>query len=100
MLATKLKIDTTNPLSIELFKETLPWALTVQLMKLETLLKTIDDWYKWAASLDHKFHKLNQAIKQTRGNSGKEKAPQQKYYFFQKECDPNVMDVDRLTVDE
>jgi Ty3 transposon capsid-like protein len=29
MLAMESKIDTTNPLSIELFKETLPWALTV-----------------------------------------------------------------------
>jgi hypothetical protein len=53
MLAAKSKIDMTNPLSIELFKETLPWALTLQLMRLETLLKTIDDWYEWAASLNH-----------------------------------------------
>jgi hypothetical protein len=53
MLAAESKIDTTNPLSIELFKKTLPWALMLQLMKLETLLKTIDDWYKWAASLNH-----------------------------------------------
>jgi hypothetical protein len=53
MLAAKLKIDTTNPLSIKLFKETLPWALTLQLMKLETPLKTIDNWYEWAALLDH-----------------------------------------------
>jgi Ty3 transposon capsid-like protein len=30
MLATKSKINTTNPLSIELFKETLPWALMLQ----------------------------------------------------------------------
>jgi hypothetical protein len=59
MLATKSKIDITNPLSIELFKETLPWALTLQLMKLETPLKTIDNWYEWAATLDHQFHKLN-----------------------------------------
>jgi Retrotransposon gag protein len=43
MLAAKSEIDTTNPLSIGLFKETLPWALTLELMKLETLLKTIDD---------------------------------------------------------
>jgi hypothetical protein len=54
MLAAKSKIDTTNPLTIELFKETLPWGLTLQLMKLETPLKTIADWYKWAAELDHK----------------------------------------------
>jgi hypothetical protein len=59
MLATESKIDTTNPLSIELFKEMLPWALTVQLMKLEMPLKTINDWYEWAARLDHKHHKLN-----------------------------------------
>jgi Domain of unknown function (DUF4939) len=59
MLAAESKIDTTNPLFIELFKKTLPWALTLQLMRLETLLKTIDDWYEWAASLDHQFHKLN-----------------------------------------
>jgi hypothetical protein len=63
MLATKSKIDIPNLLTIELFKETLPWALTVQLMKLETLLKTIDNWYEWAATLNHKHHKLNQAIK-------------------------------------
>jgi hypothetical protein len=63
MLATKSKTDTTNPLSIELFKETLPWALTVQLMKLEMPLKTIDNWYTWAATLDHHHHKLNRAIK-------------------------------------
>jgi Domain of unknown function (DUF4939) len=43
MLAAESKIDTMNPLSIELFKKTLPWGLTLELMKLETLLKTIDD---------------------------------------------------------
>jgi Zinc knuckle len=35
-----------------------------------------------------------------RGNSRKEKTPQQKYYFPRKERDPNAMDVDRLTVEE
>jgi Zinc knuckle len=99
MLAAKSKIDTTNPLSIELFKETLPWALTLQLMKLETPLKTIDNWYEWVASLNQWFHKLNWAIERTRGNSGKEKTPQQKYYFSQKKRDLNAMDIDRLTVD-
>jgi Retrotransposon gag protein len=59
MLVAESKIDTTNPLSIELFKEALPWGLTLELMKLETPLKTIDDWYKWAATIDHRFHKVN-----------------------------------------
>jgi Zinc knuckle len=69
-------------------------------MRLETPLKTIDNWYKWAATIDHRFYKVNRVIERTRGNSGKEKAPQQKYYFPRKECDPNAMDIDRLTVDE
>jgi hypothetical protein len=46
LLAAESKIDTTNPLAIKLFKETLPWGLTLQLMRLETPLKTIADWYK------------------------------------------------------
>jgi hypothetical protein len=100
MLTAESKIDTTNPLTIKLFKETLPWALTVQLMKLETPLKTIANWYEWAAMLDHKHHKITEAIKRTRGTTEKEKAPQKKFYFPQRECDLNAMDVDRLTVDE
>jgi hypothetical protein len=95
-----LKIDTTNPFSIELFKETLPWALMLKLMKLETLLKTINDWYEWAATINHRFHKVNRAIERTRGNSGKERTPQQKYLFPQKKRDPNATDVDRLTIEE
>jgi Ty3 transposon capsid-like protein len=34
MLAAESKINTMNPLTIKLFKETLPWSLTLQLMKL------------------------------------------------------------------
>jgi Retrotransposon gag protein len=62
MLAAKSKIDMTNPLSVKLFKETLLWGLTLELMELEMLLKTIDDWYKWAATIEHRFHKVNRAI--------------------------------------
>jgi hypothetical protein len=81
ILAAESKIDTTNPLSIELFKETLPWALMLKLMKLETLLKTINNSYKWVATLDYWFHKVNWAIERNRGNSGKERTRQRKYYF-------------------
>jgi hypothetical protein len=81
MLAAKSKIDTTNPLTIELFKETLPWDLTLQLMRLETPLKTINDWYEWAAELDHQHTKINRAVERTRGTGGKNKTLQKKYYF-------------------
>jgi Zinc knuckle len=100
MLAAESKINMTNPLTIKLFKETLSWALTVQLMKLKTPLKTIADWYEWTATLNYKYHKITKAIKQTRGTTEKEKAPQKKFYFPRRECDPNAMDINRLMVDE
>jgi Retrotransposon gag protein/Zinc knuckle len=101
LLAAELKIDTTNPLTIKLFKETLPWGLTLQLMRLEMPLKTIADWYEWAAKLDHKHTKINRAVERTRGSSsGKDKAPQKRFYFPRRERDPNTMDVDRLTIKE
>jgi hypothetical protein len=59
MLAAKSKIDMTNPLSIKLFKETLLWGLTLELIKLETLLKNHRQQYEWVATLDHQFHKVN-----------------------------------------
>jgi hypothetical protein len=82
MLAAESKIDMMNPLAIELFKET-PWGLTVQLMRLETPLKMIDDWYKWAVSLDHQHHKLNQATKQIRENVAKERTPPKDTIFHE-----------------
>jgi Zinc knuckle len=100
MLAAKSKINTTKPLTIKLFKETLPWGLIVQLMKLETSLKTIANWYEWAAELDYRHAKINQAIEWTQGPGEKDKAPQKKYYFPWRERDLNAMDVDRLTVEE
>jgi hypothetical protein len=101
ILAAESKIDTTNPFTIELFKETLPWGLTLQLMKLKTPLKTITDWYEWVAELDHKHARINRAVEWTRGSSsGKDKAPQKKFYFPWWERDPNAMDVDRLTIEE
>jgi Zinc knuckle len=100
MLAAESKIDTTNPLTIELFKETLPWSLMLQLMKLETPLKTINNWYEWAAELDHRHAKINRAVERTQGTGGKDKTPQKKYYFPRWERDPNAMDVDRLTIEE
>jgi hypothetical protein len=43
ILAAESKIDTTNPLTIKLFKKTLLWGLTVQLMRLKTPLKIINN---------------------------------------------------------
>ena len=67
-------------------------------MNLETPLKNLDDWYTWAIRLDHQHHKSCWAIERTKENVLKKPAPQ--FYFPQKERDPNVMDIDRLTLNE
>jgi hypothetical protein len=63
-------------------------------------LKTIADWYKWVATLDHRYNKILRAIKRTKGTTGEEKTPQKKYYFPRREKDLNAMDVDRLMIEE
>ena len=57
LLAAAAEIDLNHALIIELFKETLIPALRTRMMNLETPLKTLDDWYTWAISLDHQHHK-------------------------------------------
>ena len=65
MLAAEAQINMSNALTIELLKETLPSRLREKLMNLETPLNSIDDWYKWAATLDHHYHKIAQVKEQT-----------------------------------
>src|ERR1700678_3818196 len=80
MLATEAKVDITNPLAIELLKETLLDSLRNQLMKLEMPLVTIDDWYNWAIKLDHRYHKMARSFERTRENMSKNETPN-RYYF-------------------
>ena len=101
IMAVAAKIDTTNPLTIKLFKETLTKPLENRLMKLETPLTSLDDWYTWAQKIDHQYQKINRANERTRGNTTfKDKTPTRKYFFQRKEKDPNAMDVDRLSIEE
>ena len=57
LLAAATEINLNHALTIELFKETLVPALQTRMMRLETPLKTLDDWYTWAIRLDHQHHK-------------------------------------------
>ena len=98
LLAAATEINPNHALTIELFKEMLVPALRTRMMRLETPLKTLDNWYTWAIRLDHQNHKSQQAIERTRENISKKPAP--RFYFPRKERDPNAMDVDRLTFNE
>ena len=95
LLAAAAEIDPNHALTIKLFKEMLIPALRTQMMDLETLLKTLDDWYTWVIRLDHQHHNSHQAIERTKENVSKKPAP--RFYFPRKERDPNAMEVDRLT---
>ena len=98
LVAAAAEIDPNHALTIELFKETLIPVLRTWMMTLETPLKTLDDWYTWAIRLDHQHHKSCWVIERTKENISKKPAP--RFYFPQKERDPNVMDIDRLTFNE
>ena len=103
LLAAEAKVDSNSTLTIELFKETLTKPLENRLMKLETPLTNLDDWYKWAMKIDHQYQKINRANERTRGNmstQSKDKNPRQRFFFPRKERDPNAMDIDRLSFDE
>ena len=92
LLAAAAEINLNHALTIELFKEMLVPALRTRMMRPETPLKTLDDWYTWAIRLDHQHHKSQRAIERTRENVSKKPAP--RFYFPRKERDPNAMDVD------
>ena len=92
LLAAAAEIDPNHALTIGLFKEMLVPALRTRMMRLETPLKTFNDWYTWAIRLDHQHHKSQRAIERTRESVSKKPAP--RFYVPRKERDPNAMDVD------
>jgi hypothetical protein len=112
MLVTKSKLAK-NDAVVEYFRETLPIPLQTKIMSLPTPPTDLDDWYKWAITLQNNFLRMKSAIsktQQTRGNSSSNtnnkkmggNAPRR--FFFHREDrterDPNAMDVDAMTAEE
>jgi hypothetical protein len=93
---------TDSPALIDLYRETLPWALQSPIIRSEHSLKTLEEWYTKATNfyIGHKraqrlFKKWDNKPTNTFGA-----LPAQKRFTFPEKKDPNAMDIDRMTVDE
>jgi Ty3 transposon capsid-like protein len=109
MLVTKSKLAK-NDAVVEYFRETLPIPLQTKIMSLATPPTTLDDWYKWAITLQNNFLRMKSAIAKTRNDKGTNPSNKKtggnapRRFFFkreeQTERDPNAMDVDAMTTEE
>jgi hypothetical protein len=108
MLVTKSKL-VKNEAVIEYFRETLPYSLQKEIMRLAEPPKTLDDWYKWANQLQNNYERMKVTFSK-RPNKGDtpipvnqrkptDKRPRQ-FYFDQSQKDPNAMDVNAMATDK
>jgi hypothetical protein len=93
---------TDSPALIDLYWETLPWALQSPIIRSEHPPKTLEEWYTKATNfyighkrVQHFFKKRDDKPTNTFGA-----LPVQKRFTFPKKKDPNAMDIDHMTVDE
>jgi hypothetical protein len=87
---------------IDLYQETLPWALQSLIIRSKHSPKTLKEWYTKATNFyighkraKHLFKKRDNKPTNTFGT-----LPAQKRFTFSKKKDPNVMNIDRMTVDK
>jgi Ty3 transposon capsid-like protein len=93
---------TDSPMLINLYRETLPWALQSPIIRSEHPLKTLEEWYTKATNF-YIGHKRAQRLFKKRDDKPTNTfgaLPAQKKFTFPKKKDPNAMDIDRMTVEE
>jgi hypothetical protein len=93
---------TDSPALIDLYQETLPWALQSPIIRSEHPPKTLEEWYTKATNF-YIGHKRAQRLFKRRDDKPTNTfsaVPAQKKFTFPKKKDPNAMDIDRMTVDE
>jgi hypothetical protein len=80
----------------------LPWALQSPIIRSEHPPKTLEEWYTKATNF-YIGHKRAQCLSKKRDNKLTNNfgaLPAQKKFTFPKKKDPNVMDIDHMTVEE
>jgi hypothetical protein len=93
---------TDSPALIDLYQETLSWALQSPIIRYKHSPKTLEEWYTKATNF-YIGHKRAQCLFKKRDNKPTNTfgaLPAQKRFTFPEKKDPNVMDIDRMTVDE
>ena len=58
MLVSESGLGSASAAVIDLFRESLPIALQRRILILESPPKTLDDWYRWATTLDHSWKRM------------------------------------------
>jgi hypothetical protein len=91
-----------SPALTDLYQETWLWGLQSPIIRSEHPPKTLEEWYTKATNFyvghqraQHFFRKRDNKPTNTFGTP-----PTQKKFAFPEKKDPNVMDIDRMTVDE
>ena len=105
MAITKSELDSTSPAVIDYYRESLNIPLQQQILLLENPPKTLQEWYDWAAKLDNNWRRMQKILGRSRESNKKKNSydkkkeePRRKFNFSQR--DPNVMDVDALTIEK
>jgi hypothetical protein len=93
---------TDSPTLINLYWETLPWALQSPIIRFEHPPKTLEEWYTKATNF-YVGHKRAQCLFKRRDNKPTNTfgtLPVQKKFTFPEKKDPNAMDIDCMTIEE
>ena len=80
MLLSETRI-TDKDVCIDLFRESLTQPLQTRILMLPQAPATLDQWYKWAAKLDHQWKQMRRILGKTQDNT-KAKGGQLKRFFF------------------
>ena len=100
MLLSETRI-TDKDVCIDLFRESLTQPLQTRILMLPQAPATLDQWYEWAAKLDHQWKRMRRILGKTQDNTkAKGGQPTKRFFFPRKERDPNAMDVDALSIED
>jgi hypothetical protein len=93
---------TESPALIDLYRETLPWALQSPIIRSEHPPKTLEEWYTKATNF-YVGHKRAQRLFKRRDDKPTNTfgaIPAQKKFTFSEKKDPNAMDINRMSIEE
>ena len=84
MIVTKSKLDATSSAVIDYYRETLNLPLQRRILSLENPLKTLQEWYDWAAKLDNNWRKMQRILGRSRESNEKKDSNGKKKEEFKK----------------
>jgi Ty3 transposon capsid-like protein len=92
---------TDSPMLIDLYWETLPWALQSPIIRSKHPPKTLEEWYTKAINFHIGYKRAQRLFKKQDDKPMNTfgALPAQKKFTFPEKKDPNAMDIDHMTVE-